>query len=330
MRVLVLMVALIAGSPAISHQPEIGAIVDTHVIPRYQALSKEAAELSAIANENCSTANPDLIMAYHDAFDAWIGVSHLRFGPSEAGERAFALAFWPDPRGSTPKALSALISNKDSAVSNPDDFATVSVAARGFYALEFLLFDPQFATVENVDYRCALVQAVATDIARNAAAILTDWQGGYGDLMTNTGNETYRTSTEAAQQFFTALSTGLEFTAQTRLGRPMGTFDRPRPNRAEARRSQRSLRHVILSLSATRELALMIAVANPDVDGAFEMALEKAQSLDDPIFAGVATPQGRLKVEVLQQSIVAIRGMLAENVGPSLGIAAGFNALDGD
>ena len=92
-------------------------------------------------------------------FDAWVGVSHLRFGPSEQDDRAFALAFWPDPRGSTPKALAALIRDEDPVVSNPDDFSTVSIAARGFYALEFLLFDPQFATAENTDYLCALIQA---------------------------------------------------------------------------------------------------------------------------------------------------------------------------
>lgn len=330
MRGLIVMVALLAASPAIGQQPDIRSIVETHVIPRYQALANEAAELSATATADCSTANPDLIMAYHDAFDAWVGVSHLRFGPSEVDDRAFALAFWPDPRGSTPKALSALINDQAPVVSDPDSFGSVSIAARGFYALEFLLFDPQFNTAENNEYLCGLVQAVATDITSNSSAILSDWENGYGDLMANPGNDIYRTPTEAAQQFFTALSTGLEFTSQTRLGRPMGTFDRPRPNRAEARRSERSLRHVILSLAATRELALLIAVGNQDVDRAFAAALERADGMGDPMFASVTEPQGRLKVEVLQQGIDAIRTILAEEVGPSLGIAAGFNSLDGD
>ena len=85
-----------------------------------------------------------------------------------------------------------------------------------------------------------------------------------------------------------------------------------------------------MSLSATRDLAQMIAAGNQDVDRAFEAALDKAKGLDDPVFANVAKPLGRFRVEVLQQSIDAIRSILAEEVGPSLGIAAGFNALDGD
>lgn len=330
MRGLIVMVTLLAASPAIGEQPDIRSIVETHVIPRYQTLAREAAELSEAAAADCSTESSDLITAYHDAFDAWVGVSHLRFGPSEANDRAFALAFWPDPRGSAPKALAALIRDKDPAAFDPEAFSSVSIAVRGFYALEFLLFDPQFKSVENQDYHCALVQAVTADIATNSAAIRDGWTSGFGDLLANSGNDTYRTPREAAQQFFTTLSTGLEFTSQTRLGRPMGTFDRPRPNRAEARRSGRSLRHVVLSLTATRELAQMMAVGNQDVDQAFVTALERAEGLDDPVFAGVSDPQGRLKVEVLQQDLDAIRGVLAEEIGPSLGIAAGFNSLDGD
>ncbi|MCH2119506.1 MAG: hypothetical protein MK161_17630, partial [Pirellulales bacterium] len=123
---------------------------------------------------------------------------------------------------------------------------------------------------------------------------------------------------------------GLEFTSQTRLGRPMGTFERPRPNRAEARRSERSLRHVVLSLEATWELAGLISNENDTLGTAFQTAIGRAAALDDPVFAGVAEPQGRLRIEVLQQNIEEIRTILAEEVGPALGISAGFNSLDGD
>ncbi len=316
--------------PALSDEPDVAVIVEQHILPRYELLSMEASELSATAATDCAPDNANLITAYHEAFDAWVGVSHLRFGPSEQEDRAFALAFWPDPRGSTPKALNALIRAEDPVVLNEEDFRAISIAARGFYALEFLLFDPQFTKAEIADYHCQLVRAVATDIAHNASAILVGWKGGYGDLMVNTGNNTYRTSKEAAQQIFTALMTGLEFTSQTRLGRPLGTFDRPRPNRAEARRSERSLRHVLLSLAATRELADFISPGNEDLARAFGIALQRAESLDDPVFANVIDPRERFNIEVLQQNIDAIRAILAEDVGPLIGITAGFNSLDGD
>ena len=65
------------------------------------------------AVEDCNYANPAPVQAYNGAFDAWVSVSHLRFGPSEQDDRALALAFWPNPRGSTPKGLSAFIGAED-------------------------------------------------------------------------------------------------------------------------------------------------------------------------------------------------------------------------
>ena len=330
MRAIVIAVSILLAPPAGADAPDLKLIVESHVVAGYDRLAREAANLQATAAVQCEADDPALRTAYHRAFDAWVGVSHLRFGPSEQEDRAFALAFWPDPRGSTPKALAALIGDEDPAVLVAKEFATVSIAARGFYALEFLLFDPQFAPVENQDYHCALIQTATTDIALNATAILEEWEDGYGDLMSSSGNDTYRNPTEAAQQLFTSLSTGLEFTSQTRLGRPMGTFERPRPNRAEARRSERSLRHVILALEAMQALGALISNENEELALAFKAALQRARELADPVFAGVSNPQGRLKVEVLQQNIETIGSILAEDVGPSLGIAAGFNSLDGD
>ena len=330
MRFMMLAAAAMVATPALADQPDIRAIVDGHILPGYETLEREASELSVAATKDCSPENPSLIASYHVAFDAWVSVSHLRFGPSEEDDRAFALAFWPDPRGSTPKALSALFRDEDAAVSDVEAFETVSVAARGFYALEFLLFDPQFSAVDGPEYHCKLIKAITTDIAMTANAIHEGWVDGYADLMANGENNTYRSSTEAARQLFTALSTGLEFTSQTRLGRPMGTFERPRPNRAEARRSERSLRHVVLSLKATQELAALISGENEALEQAFQRAIGRAKNLEDPVFSGVDDPQGRFKVEVLQQNIETIRTILAEDVGPSLGIAAGFNSLDGD
>jgi len=114
----------------------------------------------------------------------------------------------------------------------------------------------------------------------------------------------------------------------------MGTFDKPRPRRAEAWRSERSLHNVVQSLKALEKLALLLSQEHPEIGEdfaeGFADAYRVADELNDPVFAGVATVQGRLKVEILQQSIDRIRNIAAEKLGPTLGVAAGFNALDGD
>ncbi|MEM9106307.1 MAG: imelysin family protein [Pseudomonadota bacterium] len=314
---------------------DIKAIVDDHILAGFATLEAATMDLEAAAQANCEAQDAPLRAAYSDAFDAWVRVSHLRFGPTERDDRGFALAFWPDSRGATPKGLSKLNAAEDPVVLSADDFATESVAVRGFYAMEFLLFDPQLSAMEPADYRCALVRAIATDMHRTATALNSDWRDNYASLLRQAGqNDTYRSETEALQELFKALSTGLQFTSESRLGRPLGTFDKPRPNRAEARRSGRSLRNVKLSLEGTKPLALALSEASPEtaeaLSAGYDQAFEAANALDDPVFASVSEPGGRFKVELVQQALERLRKVVSQELGPQLGVAAGFNALDGD
>lgn len=326
-----ILAACLAITAQVAHASDlvVQTAVQDHILPSYSRLAVASKGLEQAAADACDPKSARLRDAFHDAFDAWTSVSHLRFGPSEQSDRAFALAFWPDPRSSTPKSLAALIRDEDPVIDTSQGFSTLSIAARGFYALEFLLFDEAFVSGTS-DYSCRYIRAATTDIATNAHAILSDWTDSYAEVISSAPNATYQTELEAKQQLFTALTTGLEFTANARLGRPMGTFERPRPKRAEARRSGRSLEHVVLSLEANKELAMALSDNNADIAAAFDHALDLADKLDDPVFAGVATPQGRFRVEALKQSIEDIRTILAEQLGPQLGVAAGFNSLDGD
>lgn len=331
----VVSVTLMLGGTAAQAGERTEAILDRHVLPLVATLAESTAALDAAAEADCTPDGAALRTAYGEAFDAWIAFSHLRFGPAEAQARGFALAFWPDTRGMTPKTLRGLIAGADPAVETPEAFATVSVAGRGFYALEYLLYDPEIAALGSDAYRCTLTRAIATDMAATAADLAQDWQDNYADLMRHPGPDgPYQTDAEVLQEFFKALSTGLEINADLRLGRPMGQIGKPRPMRAEARRSGRSLHHVVVSLTALRQLAELLAGDDADLaadmDKAFDFALSRADRIDDPVFAGVATPEGRLHVEVLQQAIEAIRTEANMELGPALGVAAGFNSLDGD
>ncbi|MFD0859839.1 imelysin family protein [Roseovarius aquimarinus] len=309
--------------------------VERHVLPRFEALDAASTALAGVAAEHCAPDAPALREAYQSAFDAWISASHLRFGPTEAEDRAFALAFWPDTRGLTPRSLRTLITEADPVIDSAESFADVSIAARGFYALEMVLFDPEIAALGDEAYRCALTEVMTEDIAALSRAILTDWQEGYASALTDPGEGgPYRTEAEPLQELFKALTYGLEFTSDSRLGRPLGTFDAPQPARAEAWRSGRSLRHVRLSLASLADLGAILAQRDPALRArlaaAFGAALESAEALDDPVFAGVTDPQARLRVESLQAAIERARDIVRDELGPELGVAPGFNALDGD
>ncbi len=322
--------------PAFASAQNITAdIVENHVLPGFATLATQGQALSNAANRDCTTTSPPLRAAYGTAFDAWVAVSHMRFGPTEAEDRAFALAFWPDSRGATPKALNTLIRDADPIAQNAETYRDMSNAARGFYAIEFLLYDPTISSAGDDGYRCQLVRTIAADIASLTQDIADEWQDNYAMLMTNpTENGIYRTDLEAQQELFKALTTGLQLTSDARLARPLGTFDRPRPTRAEAWRSGRSARHVAIALHSLADLGARLAQDDPglqaELNAAFDRAIAQIDALDDPAFAGVADPVSRIKVEAIRSRVEEIRQIASDDLGTSLGVASGFNALDGD
>jgi predicted lipoprotein len=254
-------------------------------------------------------------------------VAHLALGPAEEDGRALSVLFWPDPKGQGWKAQKALLAGGATALT-PEAFAEQSVAARGLPALERLLYPSETLSADP----CPLIQATADDMARTAAALSDGW-GPYGETLLTPGkpgNVAYLSEAEARQALFTQLATGLEGLADKRLGRPLGTFDKPRPDLAEARLSGRSLRNVVLSLAAMREMAKALAPDAEETLAAFDHALSLAERLDDPVLAGVADPQGRLKVEILQQAIRSVRDTAIAEMAPALGVTVGFNSADGD
>ena len=191
-------------------------IVAQDILPGFEALSRKAAILADAAETSCDA--EDLRRVYAEAFQAWTLVSHLRFGPSEEENRAFSLAFWPDPRGKMPKALRKLLLQKDPDALSPEAYSEASIAARGFYALDYLLFDPEFAVPEDASYHCAVIGAVARDIDATAKDLNNAWRQYALALTSPTPDTPYRTDEEVLQVLFKSASTGLQFTDEMRLG----------------------------------------------------------------------------------------------------------------
>ncbi|WP_138468982.1 imelysin family protein [Poseidonocella sp. HB161398] len=328
--------ACLAACPlwaAASPQEILDTAVEDHIQPGFDALAERSDALVAAAASTCDPQDPALRAAFNDAWDAWIRMSHLRFGPTEVENRAFSFGLWPDARGFIPKTLQGLVDSADPAVDDPAAFHDVSIAAHGFTALEFMLYDPQFA--DAGEYGCKLVRAIAADIATTARLIADDWHGPYAEGLRHPGPDTpYRSEAEALAALYTQVTTGLQFTEEARLGRPMGEFDRPRPARAEARRSGRSVRHVELSLEGTEALAMILAQDAPEDAEALRKVYDRAYvtlaRLGDPALGEVADPMGRFRVETVQQRVGDVLEDVKEHVGGPLGLTQGFNSQDGD
>ncbi len=312
-----------AGGPALADFPE---TVRNHILPGYAAFDMAAQELAKSADKDCTA--QALRPAFNAAYDAWIGVQHLRFGPVEENGIGLSITFWPDPKGSGAKAQRALLTG-DQARLQPETFAQQSIAARGLTGMERLLYPKDTLPADP----CALIRATAADLARTAALINSAWTTQYAQIVLTAeqpGNTTFLTQTEVRQVLFTQVISGLEFILDQRLGRPLGTFDKPEPARAEAVASGRALINIRLSLAALRA---MVETMTPDVPltmAAFDRAQMLADGLDDPVLAGVSAPASRLKVDILHQAVSALRDTALAELGPALDVALGFNAADGD
>lgn len=304
--------------------------LNDHILPGYVGFAEAAENLELATQDDCRA--EALAPAFHAAFDAWMPVAGIRLGPSETG--ALSIAFWPDARGFTPRTLGRFIAEEDPVASDLDGYAEVSIAARGLFALEMLIFDPEFSGYAPGSYTCRLVATIAADLDRQADALAAAWEESFADTLRRAGeagNATYLAEEEAVRAMYTQILSSLEFTANQRLGQPMGTFDRPRPARAEARRSQRSLRNVVLAAEAAHGLATVLAdLELPETDAEMDRVREAAARIEDPAFEDVTDPQARLRVEVLQQAVRSLNAAIQTEIGARLGIAPGFNSQDGD
>ncbi len=308
--------ALALATPAAA---DTTAVVQDHIRPGFTAFAEAAQTLAALDSCDPATLRP----AFHATWDAWMQVAHLGLGPAEEDGRGLAVLFWPDPKGSGWKAQRALLATPPTA----EAMAQQSVAARGLPALERLLYPAETLPTDP----CPLIQATADDLAATATALDVAW-GPYGDLLMTAGqpgNDRFLKPGEATQILFTQLATGLDSLADRRIGRPLGTFDTPRPDLAEAHASARSVRNITLQLTALQGLASGLDADSPKTKAAFDHAIALAAGVD-PDIDRISDSQAWLKLEILQQAVRTTRETVIAELGPALGVELGFNAGDGD
>ena len=332
-----------AAAQDIDHAALARRALDAHIRPGYARLAETAHALAATTGTACAAPGPidpaPVRAAYDATFDAWARIGHIRFGPGEENGTIFGIEFWPDTKSSTPRTLAMLVADENPAVDDPAAFAGQSVAARGLMAIDQLLFDPAATPPEGGTYPCRLLAAITTDLAATADRLVARWDDPWGTILTTAGapdNPVYFTPDEATKALYSALTEGLQMDIDLRLGRPLGTWDKPQPRRAEAWRSGRSLPNLVASTEGMRAFVETVFVPAIGADEAapvlnsFDAALAAAGRITAPIDVEVATPQGRIHVEALQVALRHVQEEVASHVGPTLGVASGFNSMDGD
>ncbi|SMF81376.1 hypothetical protein SAMN06265365_1402 [Tistlia consotensis] len=330
------------------------ALVQHHVVPRYQVMAAAMAALDAAAGRYCAAPGAGTLAALRAAdeaaVDAWMGVQHLHFGPVELFMRSYRLYFWPQGRGRIAQATGELLAAADPASLEEQHFRNASTAIQGLPALEVLLYGEGAEETPSA-FRCALLTRIACNMKAMAADIVEEWQGGKIDFARTVAepgpdNPYFESAEEATLAFFQSLYNGLELISDARLKPVAGaSIEKAKPALAESRAPGRSLRNVVVNLEALQGLyegeggpglgdLAVRSGADPKLEPllrkAFRLTVETAKGIEPPLAEAVVDPKRRKAVDKLLTQLVAIKQILRSRFSPATGLPIGFNAMDGD
>lgn len=322
-------------------------LVDGNVIPAYQRFEAKTGTLAEAVKTACAggALSTDTVKsAFAEAWLAWAGARHVVKGPVTYFDRQFRIEFWPDARNRIERALIDL----REAGGSPE-IAGATVGVQGFPALERLIYDG-----EGVN-DCFIAQPIAENLHGMAAEILTEWTTGDSPFRKalvepGSGAGVYFTYSESLTALMTGAVSSLEGVLRLRLKRPLGEeTGHVRPNRAEAWRSELSMDLIRSDLATVADFYHGGAAESEEPRGldaalhqsgetkladlmtkAFRLTRETADKVDVPLSKAVVDPAYKGTLDDLITQVSALKALIIQQVGPALGIAGGFNAMDGD
>ena len=332
------------------------ALLKKHILPRYEKFSSQTIKLDLAARQFCkapSIANLPLIKKkFHSAADAWAGVQHIQFGPIEEQLRLNRVYYWPDKHNTGSRHLGRLLKSEDETLLSEEQFSIISVALQGFPALERLLFSQSeqlFKQDRSSKFRCRLIQAISLNLREISAAVLKEWNdpnNPFLQVVTSSGVQIYSGENEIFQDYLASLYGNLRAIHDLKIHRTLGeTPESSRPRLADAWRSGRSLRNIILNLEAAQKLFEgegdfgiddFIEMLKPDSTTAkdfktyLKYTLKTARSISLPLHQAVRDQQQHEQVERLKAQMLALVILVRTRVSTAVGMGTGFNFLDGD
>lgn len=312
-------------------------------IPRYQALALVAGVEADAWNDFCLLPTRDGLetvrQAYHATADAWSTVEIIHYGTVSEDFRAERLSYWPERKNATQRGLVQILKPGSADDLTPERLRGASAAVQGLPALERLLFaDPPvdekaFSGTPEGERRCAVGRAIAANVKALADEILEGW----ANPKTGVASQLFYgpMADEVVRRLATDLVSGFEVMRDVKLKPVLGNdIARANPKLAEGWRSGRSTRALQLNLDTARAMTeIMLADASEEGATAIynvRQSLRIAEGLPPAFGPLAADPKERQRLILLFDALGFARERLLVEVPAALGIAMGFNSLDGD
>jgi len=333
--------------------PPVANALKVFVLPSYERLDQAANGQRDAMASLCSAPDDSSLdaarAAFADLVDAFSRVEMFRFGPARIDNRFDRLFFWPDRRSRGLKQVQDLLAEQDSNALTVEGLVDKSVAVQGLLALEYVLHGKDSeALATETGFRCRYGETIAAAIALHAGHVLHEWRdpGGYADGMRNTGpdNPAYKNHAESFQALLKAAAEMLEIVKDAKLGAAIGEDpETAKPKRAPFWRSDLTLAAMAANVEAVNALhdALGVGILLPeewlsDPDQVrFELdhaasTLEEVDSAPGDFVAAVADADVNSKLRYVIVPLGSAGDILTSRYPAALGLALGFNSLDGD
>lgn len=331
-------------------------MIQGYLLPAYEALavqtSKQAATWKAVCPTPTKPQLAQLQQQYKQTANLWATVEFIRFGPVSFLLRHERVSHWPERRNAVGRAVSSLIATPDAEALTPKRFARASVAVQGLPALERLLFTQEAKWQSPTDeaeivWRCAIGQAIATNLATIGSEIVEGWKGAEGPLEQARAGKTlglyYTDASDLGRRLLTDQLTGFQIMGDIKLAAPRGVAlekgEAPvvKSRKLEAWRSGLSKANLLANLHAMKGMTYAWGVTSTwskaqqaDVASAFEKTHASFNALPDDMKSGLDDGTAQAPIAQALIDLRLLRTQVADVLPASLELTLGFNALDGD
>ncbi|MCK0208852.1 imelysin family protein [Starkeya koreensis] len=324
-------------------------VVEDWLLPRYDTLlaSAKAQQAAWEAFDKAPSAEgvKELKARFAAVSDAWASVEFITFGPVMLSLRPDRFNLFPERRNAVGRSVTEIIGDATDERLKPERFFRLSAAVQGLPAMERLLFDEgadaALLSGPEAARRQALGLAVAANLANIAGEIREGWgdrtQGLLAQLLAGKSDPVFFPEPNALlSQIVTDLAGAYQRVVDQRLLVVLGkSADEAKPLLSDRRRSGLAKEAIVAIITSAGSLADTLAQGLPAADRAgltttLQGAAKAAAGLPEDIGQAATTAQGRKTLEAAMAAFKAAQAGIAKPLASGLGVALGFNALDGD
>ena len=321
------------------------SITDEVIVPNYEALASETAELSDALNALCAAPSAsglsDAQEAWRGAREAWSRSEASGLGPL-LDRRSTGVIAWALTQ---PERIDSLLAS-DFAITEDFIRNNISSTQRGLGGIEYVLFAVGGTASLSADPpRCSYLTATSKVIADESAALLDDWTVGGGSPYREyfTGQSPISLVSDQAVAEVVRTQVFLSRTiVDMRLAGALGLRGDVDPTAipggaglnalADLRNGVLGMRDVYEGVGDGQGISALIVPLSEDADermhAGFVSSLAAIDAVDGPLrqAAAESSPQA----VAVYEALMALQDTLSTEVVSLLGVSVGFSDTDGD